>query len=391
MKVIIISPSGRTGSFLIHSLLDSHPEIICFPGAIKYYLLPEKITNPYNEVVEFISNNHGLFDYKNRSAASNSLLGKNRDEHILIDKLLFKKIILKELKGSIDKSQVMSRREFVISLHIALAKITNVNIKKIKHMLVHLHNYDGSHFLAKLDFPDLYFLACLRDPRENCYSFLKFFEKIDGKNNLLMRTYRRDNIIIDNEIAYKSLLQFYASLNKDQTLFIDLNQLHSFGTKGMKKLADKLQIKFYNSMVKTTFLGKVWWGNAASGKLADGLNIKKADFNWPKKLPKEDEVVVSTILKKYIAIFGYQTGTIDNKIKFSDPRTSFINLKIILRSIIVDSNYSTSKKILRFPLPCLAWFIKNCAYKFLLIKMFFRKPSQFVDEIDCIDTKQFLN
>ena len=38
-ELTFIFPYGRSGSMFVHSLLDSHPELICFPPIYSFTLL----------------------------------------------------------------------------------------------------------------------------------------------------------------------------------------------------------------------------------------------------------------------------------------------------------------------------------------------------------------
>ena len=114
---------------------------------------------------------------------------------------------------------------------------------------------------------------------------------------------------------------------------MDLNYLHSQGKRGIKRFAARLGIEFRDSMLTTTFLGKIWWGNSASGELSNGLDVKKAELNWPSLMLEKDQILISTTLKVPISLFGYEMGTIDETVKLKDPRQSLICLNLQIKSI----------------------------------------------------------
>ena len=62
-NLILLIPSGRSGSYLIQSLFDSHPEISMFPGVHNYYDLGLEKYQSVEEIArDFAKRNLQFFD-----------------------------------------------------------------------------------------------------------------------------------------------------------------------------------------------------------------------------------------------------------------------------------------------------------------------------------------
>lgn len=328
----MVTPHGRSGSYLIHGLLDGHPQILCFPDSLKY-IFPKIISDIHTELEKFISSNPYCFRSRDRSKADTCLLGKNKDEHYEVDKILFRKFFNTEANLRISSNGTLSRKNFIIILHIALAKTINKKLQKVKYLLIHLHSYHGGHDSVLHDFPDSLFLACLRDPRENFLSCMRVLEIKAIRGNAGLINYHKNHVILDSHLCLTKLIRFLAKIPKEQALLIDLNTFHSLGERGIRKLAHFLKINFSTSMHTTTLLGKIWWGNSALKEVSTGVNIKRAVPEWSKNLPNEDQILISTFLEQHITSLGYEKGTTSKTLKFKDPRASVAGLKIQLQDV----------------------------------------------------------
>ena len=68
-----------------------------------------------------------------------------------------------------------------------------------------------------------------------------------------------------------SHLQKLCSLKKKITV-IKLERLHKNNFEVMKKFCTKYQLSFENILQKSTFHGKLWWGDQVSKKDLNGIN-----------------------------------------------------------------------------------------------------------------------
>ena len=178
MNVILLTPHGRSGSYLMQSLFDQHPQVSCLPTAFFY---PEwKFHNSTKECIkEFVNLYPGIFDMTNNYLGvphknTTSMFGKEGIENIILSKERFiehaNNIFKSKLSGGI------SRKDFIKGIHLAYSKTLGNDPKKIKYLLLHIPNYKKKcHYLALDDFSNLKLIAMIRDPRENWLSLKNLF------------------------------------------------------------------------------------------------------------------------------------------------------------------------------------------------------------------------
>ena len=101
----------------------------------------------------------------------------------------------------------LPRRDFVIELNKTLARVLNYDLFRIKYALVHMHSY-GGHETALMNFPEIHYFACVRDPRENWLSWHKICEIRHG--DLFAERKLREEIIIylDTPELFKICFRF---------------------------------------------------------------------------------------------------------------------------------------------------------------------------------------
>ena len=94
MRYVILFTGGRSGSKLLHSLFDNHPEIANFPGILKFSkdtIKMFEIKDPKKFVEKFIYLNPEFFDSRLNKIQRQNKLGKNKNKFYVVNKKLFKK------------------------------------------------------------------------------------------------------------------------------------------------------------------------------------------------------------------------------------------------------------------------------------------------------------
>ena len=127
-----------------------------------------------------------------------------------------------------------------------------------------------------------------------------------------------------------------------QVKVVDLNRLHSLKAKGMKSICKWLGVNFTETLMESTFLGKLWHGNAANRKSIIGLNSQKAKFQWPELLDKYEISFIESKLKKELFNLGYKKSNKNNNEQINiHKKPSFFNIYLhdllILNSDILNS------------------------------------------------------
>lgn len=305
---------GRSGSLLLQSFLDSHPEILQIPTIFKFFdfynFLKEKEI-PFEKkyiskaFVEF-KGHEALFD-SDKSIHLSNRLGENKNESIKVSK---KKFI--ENFESLRTYNIKDPRELLISLHLAYDNAwRNSKNDHQKVLLMHLHHGDwlnpekliekynlstvSNNYLQSL-MPDKILFA-IRNPLD-C---LKSVEKIAYSNSQLCA---QEQYEIYMRLLVQDWLRLQAFHRRGLKIkVIKLEELRLNQEKIISCIADWLNISGASqSLNKITLFGLPWWGDFYSRTTAS-LHPPE-----PPILPNSnnpDHVFVYSLISEQILRQGY--------------------------------------------------------------------------------------
>ena len=314
MKFLILLTGGRSGSDLLQSLLDSHPQILQFPGFFRFdkpfiNILNEKDPKKISEM--FCNLNPHFFDsrfeWEGRPdlGERHDMLGKNRNEFYKFNKNSFKKNFIYYYKKSKRK-----KIDTLVALHKAYAKTTSQNLSKKKIIILHLHLVEHfKRFIKTYDkFSNFKIVLTLRDPLVSLCSTVKHWKNFNGGKFLYTRSIF-DNIDMHVNI-WNDLYEFRKKL-----FVVKLENLHLKSNKVLKGLCQLLKINYKKSLKKSTYFNKIWWGDAVSKKFLNGLNKKfKNKFNDSLFFEK-DILIIENKIKNVLIKYNYPLRA-DNKKSF---------------------------------------------------------------------------
>ena len=89
MDVALIMTGGRSGSYLLQSLFDGHPEILQFPGILRFYQKFLRIFNIKSTkqiALYFIKANPHFFDSRLNKIERHNKLGQNKKSYFKVNK-----------------------------------------------------------------------------------------------------------------------------------------------------------------------------------------------------------------------------------------------------------------------------------------------------------------
>ncbi len=304
MKFLILLTGGRSGSDLLQSLLDSHPQILQFPGFFRFdkpfiNILNEK--NPQKMSEMFCDLNPHFFDsrieWEERPdiGERHDMLGKNRDEFYKFSEEIFKKSFIYFYQKSKKK-----KIDILIALHKSYAKTSNQNLSKKKIIIIHLHLIEHfKRFIKTYDkFNNFKIVLTLRDPLVSLCSTVKHWKKFYIGKFLHTKSIF-ENIDMHVNI-WNDLYEFRKKLS-----VVQLENLHLKSNKVLKELCKLLKINYRNSLKKSTYFNKIWWGDAVSKKFLKGLNPKfKNKFNDNLFFEKDIHIIENKI-KDVLIKFNY--------------------------------------------------------------------------------------
>ena len=293
MNTALILQGGRSGSDLLQSLFDSHPEILQFPGILRFdqkFLKIFNIKSTEQIALYFIKVNPQFFDSRLNKIERHNKLGQDKKSYFKVNKKKF----IKFFHIYFNKSKKTN-----FDLLVCLHKAYNFNKKKNQKLLiVHIHIYD--YLLNYLDIigekNNLKILLTLRDPLVSLSSAINHF--LNYKKGITMSPRGLNEIL---RIHFNTFNDLHFLRKKIRV--VKLEEKHNNSIITMKKICKFLKIKFVNSLLKSTYHGKKWWGDAVSKKYLNGLN-KNFQNKFDEKLFTYKEVFyleskLFPILKKY--------------------------------------------------------------------------------------------
>lgn len=389
VNLLLLIPHGRAGSFFLQSLFDSHEEVIAFPSYFADYgwSLPDPTNRAALEsFADRFREEHPDFFDSSRSYindldwVSPALLGDNQDEQFLVDFSRFRALFLEAL-DELQQGRPLSNRLILIALHFALAKVLNRRIFRIKYILFHQHGGRTYHpHVDRLlgDFPNLFFLAAVRDMRESWASFKSLLTKRWGRQNFFnfFLHYLRLNVSLYNE-----LLDYYPFFRARHVKIVDLHRLHLLQEEGMRAIAEWLGIEPLPILSQSTFLGKKWWGNAADGRSLNGFSSAKAAYTWKNKLDPVEIEIVEFFSFYLFPIFGQESPVsrasalrVYRKLLLGPPLLNWPRRGSLMRkNVEMRPGFAVHPALKRFPLYSrrIARFFYNACYFALMSFAFF--------------------
>lgn len=276
-NAIAIQNWGRSGSTLLQSLLDDHPQILSTPNFYSryYYIAWAKTLAriPSNQRVDAFlrSFRHwwdtGLVD----ASAGLHRLGENKTEIAGVSLTKFGPI----LRKIIGDNEELTRRRLFEAAHIAYAIARGQRISgQGLQILFPVHGEPRGVAAALLeDFPNVKFVHTIRDPVANVVSQARHFCRnwlhqeegplIATINTLFLRSNIRHGcqITLFGERAYFSWLAI-----NDQARALRVEDLHCDASATMFSLARWLHIDSEcDQLLRSTWDGKKWWNRPETG------------------------------------------------------------------------------------------------------------------------------
>lgn len=306
-KIVFLSTFLHSGLDWVHSLLDSHPEILITPALSFYrcwikfgFKKFENSTEVYNKFYKYIKNNIGP-ECKNEQKKF-----LNTQEEL--DNFFLKfSLLLQE--------QLISRQQVFIYIHESYAYAKKINENKIKVIVAH----ETLPFYKKLfkdDFPNSRLILVLRDPRAALAGIWHRRIKLFG--------YLPDytfNMTIDSWFYAVNFLKDKFYILNDNLYILKNEHLHNDLEGEMIKLTKWLKIDFNKSLLSETFpSGKNVFVDSAylmndrpnDQKLLhqnipkDYFKIENVIKRWKDVLSKQQIIMIEGIFTIFFNDFGYK-------------------------------------------------------------------------------------
>jgi hypothetical protein len=353
IPVCVIGTFGHCGLDWLHSLLDSHKDVLIVPPLSFFrkinFLKNKKIyLNSYlNQkiVINIITN----LLFKKTSIESYKILKKNQK------KSLFKKYMNDFFK--MEKDLNMEKKIF-FSIYYAFAKINKININKIKIIVANEANAWNCNKYIK--YFNSKFVFLIRDPRATIAGSLRVFKR----HKKIPVNFKID-INLSRMISAQKFCQ---KVKENKILILKNENMHNNLRMEMKKLSKYLGIQFNNSLLKPTFLGKKWIGESGYLSKIDLIKPypqnyyvqKNIEKRWRDFLNKNTILIIETIFEKLMIKYKYKFdnqlnlklrffGYLSLLFRFNESKNTFSSaigfIKNIIRRNFIILTPSLSRKI----------------------------------------------
>ena len=313
-KIIALVHFGRSGTGLMHSLIDNHPQVSTLPSIyFSEYFNPstwEKIiSSGWEKMIDrFINIYDVFFDSTSKIPIQSkgqkliydighmfgmTSLGDKKDEILAINKVEFQAELQKLMKFY----NVLNSFEFFKLVHLAYQKL--IGDKKEKNLIFyHIHNPD---IITQLNFmqfaPNVSWLIMVREPLQSCESWIR--------DSFVKKKY--------DEIVFKILDMLYEIdkiiYQQQNAIGVRLEDLKDSPKKIMPILCRWMGIEETSSLYEMTAQGKKWWGDPHSPDYeTDGMNpFGKTSVS--RKIGSifstTDQYILRTLFYPFNVRFGY--------------------------------------------------------------------------------------
>lgn len=283
----------KSGSSMLRSLLDNHPQLFAIPMEIHYF----QYTGYW-------------VDYRLRRAWPKEMnlpekmasLGKlvadtNTNEDPYADSILAGTLNLDKFQSFMAANpDVTTPRElfevYVGALYYGLTGESlpegmRILEKSVEHAewAVHLRQM----------FPDCRFVHIVRNPYASLVAIRK--SKPDGNSYPLMRDF-----ILSLQNSYYNLYRNEGIL--DNYLIVKYEDLLTDTEKMMRQIADFVGIEFTEDLLTPTLMGKPWGGNSSSGNSFTKISTAPLS-SWKSKVEDVEIRLVNAFLEPVLERFGY--------------------------------------------------------------------------------------
>jgi len=315
-KLIGMLHFGRSGTGLLHSLVDSHPEVSTLPSiylrgffnagvwnkisADGWRRLPERFADEFAVLFDansprstpgMIGENSSLLGRKEGMTT----VGEDRNESLSLDRDQFCAEALRLMENFTNVDPAL----FLLVVHAAFEKVLGTKTKK-HTVFYHIHNPDD---FSKLNFlrhaPDARLLMMVREPVQSCESWIRIHF---GNNDY--------NKVILNIISMLFAVDQVAFRMRD-SVGVRLEDLKTKPEATLRSLCTWMGIEDSPTLYQMTAQGKKWWGDPSSpdydtNKAMDPFDTTSIQRSVGSIFSEQDQFVLGTLFYPFSVRFGYR-------------------------------------------------------------------------------------
>jgi hypothetical protein len=315
-KILAIQNCGPSGTTLMQSLLDGHPDIISLPGLHGQQLLV--FWDKYQHLARdafFQQFQTEFYHYYEPAAVPNDLglreLGDHKNELALIDKTAF----LNNLAAQWQSSPFISSKLFVTSVYLAYHQTLGRTVSDNAYLLYPIHSLKKKYASILVnDFDTVKFLHMVREPLQSIGSAAKHINKYEHWDHHYLLSCISAQMVSDFTLhvgphPVHGMKPYFKDTpdGRIQSRALKLETLHADPKASMQKLCDWLNMAWHDNLLHSTFNGKSWHNRPESirqsGTGQAVLAQKHADI-----LPSFDRYRFEHLIASFNNHFGYENN-----------------------------------------------------------------------------------
>ena len=319
-KVVALVHFGRSGTGLLHSLIDNHPKISTMPSIyfsefFNHSNWESIISEGWSKMIDrFVASYEVLFDASVRKPIETKSsehitymgqkegmanVGNQQNEVLRVDKVLF----CEELCRLMKPQKHLDTFNFFLLVHLAYNKA--LNDLNHKHLIFyHIHNPDT---YAQLNFvqavPNANWIMMVREPIQACESWIRnaFYDNkyIDVVSRIVTMLFAIDNSIY----------------HQQNSIGVRLEDLKESPSKTIPALCDWMGIEETASLYEMTAQGKKWWGDPGSPDFEkDGMEPfgkTSIERTLGSVFTENDQFILRTLFHPFSVRFGYVENNLE--------------------------------------------------------------------------------
>jgi len=312
MKACFVIGPARSGTTLMISLLDSHPELSVVPLEIKFYAQYFERLNAnvsYAKLNDFMLNQSKIRVIKEHSTCTLDPLNTGFVNFKNVDYQIVEKEMQRNIMKYSNDFKLSMIDKYICDFHVAYNKA--LGLPKKKGFAVK----EGNHGLPyineiKRDFKNARFVVMVRDPRD-MYSSLKSIARMiraGGK----YPSFGDEISVMEYLFSYRNqgkrcydYMNYFNESNDDKCfLFVRYEDLVNNSRSVMKDVASFIGINFDEILLKPTTAGNPWYGNASNKNKFDSINNSRT-IKWRKELKKSEILLIEYFLINYMKQWNY--------------------------------------------------------------------------------------
>lgn len=313
MEVCCIIGPTKSGTTLLSSLLDSHPEVTIFPLEVKFFshwLEQLRNKNPtYHDLNEFflVKSKLKFLDISTRALVD--IMNSGRVDFQGFDFERFRSSMLDREESNVELGLDSLFKTYLQDIHVALS----TQLGQIRKPTI-LVSKEGNHGLPHIEaikslFTSCRFIVVVRDPRD-IYASLKAIAK-KKRAGVSSPTFKAHitpvRYVFENSgknvLAYTNLFEELNDAHKYH--FVRYEDLVTNVYTEMERIASFLGITVDDSLCSPTTFGNPWGGNASS--MDNLLEVSPLRKNkWGTELTLEETKILDFFFWNYLGYAEYK-------------------------------------------------------------------------------------